>query len=509
MKKIIFRFSDYSGYKNEDGEIIEKEHYVEIREKYNYKNENEDKYFNLLYKFIKDVKEENLINIKLGSNYEQNEEDDEVDDNNIAKSYGNKISTKIMDMNLDRKEIKTKGYIGVLRKTVKLEEQDDDAYDVIIEIGSKFDKWSNDNENNKQLFLRKMISSACNINLYENFNPKSDNADSLWYWLFIFAFRYQLENAYRIGLFKKYKKFEYNDSKVKGVVDINRHIKCNIPFNGKIAYNKRELTYDNEIMHLILHAYDILNSKYPNEVSAFINKNSKAYEAICAIREVAPNYKNENIQALIYKCSRKITHPYYHSYEHLRRVCLLIIKNNGISFFDGKSSDIIGVIINISELWERFLYNDILSKIKNENMKVEYQHEIKLKLEKEKKEIKTFTLKSDYIIEKDNKRYVLDAKYKLGWEKFVSEYDINYIIHDYRQITNYVYLLDAQFGGVIFPYSYNEDEKNKNGYCFTYNGEKCFYLFALNVPNSNNINEWIEQFNVNLDNLKKEIETMF
>ncbi|SHE39609.1 5-methylcytosine restriction system specificity protein McrC [Caloramator proteoclasticus] len=489
MQKVIFRFSDYSGSKNEEnGKIIKNEQCVEIKEKYKFNKEDkeEDKYFKLLCKFAENVESKN--------NDKQNEED-EYD---IYISYGKKISLNIMDINLDTGELRTKGYIGVLRKIVKLEED----YDVTVEIGSRFDKCD------KQFFLRYILSSISNYNKnynkkYENFNPKSDENDSIWDWLLIFAFTYQLEKAYTSGLFNKYKRFEYNDSKVKGVVDINRHIKYNIPFNGKIAYNKRELTHDNEIMHLILHAYDILNKRYPNEIFAFKDKNSKAYEAICAIKEVAPNYKSENVQALIHKCSRKITHPYYHSYEHLRRICLLIIKNKGISFFDGNSSDIIGVMVNISKLWEEFLKNIVLSKIKNENTNVEYQYEIKLEL---KGKPEQFILKPDYVIQKEDKKYVLDAKYKIGWEKFISELNMEYIIDDYRQITNYVYLLDAQWGGVIFPYKDNSDF---NGYYFNYNGGKHFYIFPLKVPkydDGTNPDDWKKEFENNIREVIERIQ---
>lgn len=510
MEKIIFTFSDYSQYDKND---IKK--YCEMENK----QYNDEQYFKILSQFISQVKNEDLISIK---SYKEDEEDDNY--NYESKSYGKKISSKIMDINLTEGKIITKCYIAILRGIVNLKDGDEmkdtgdkdegkdgeqskkqkeeQVYDVTVEIGSRFDT------GDKQPFLRYLLSSVYDfkdIKVNKKFNPKSDENDSIWYWLLIIAFRYQLENAYKIGLFKKYKRFEYNDSKVKGTIDINKHIKYNIPFNGKIAYSKRELTHDNEIMHLILHSYEVLNRRHPETLN-FISKQSKAYEAICAIREVAPNYKNENVQALISKCSKKITHPYYHRYEHLRKICLLILKNKGISFFDGQSSDIIGIIMNISKLWEEFLNESVLSKIKN--TKVKYQNEIKLKLIKGEEKQKTFPLKPDYVIEKGNGKYVIDAKYKIGWQKFILESNIDYISNDYRQITNYVYLLDAQWGGVIFPYKKdNEGEEDLSGYYLDCNG-KLFYLFALEVPSTNNQNleEWKSNFESKMKDITKEIE---
>ncbi|MBM7560463.1 5-methylcytosine restriction system specificity protein McrC [Marinitoga litoralis] len=494
MKKIKFIFSDYSGYKKDYKAYIDEKNYIIINEKYKYNKDNDkdNEYFQILCEFIKKFRTRRLEIDISESYYEDNNE-------NIDTKYGTKISSKIMDINLDTREIMTKGYIGVLRGNIELEGKG--KYDVIIEIGSRFDKGK------KQLFLRYLLSQVYKVNLYKQSNPKADEEDSIWKWLIIIAFKNRLENAFKNGLYKRYKRFEKNDCNIKGTIDIERFIKYNIPFNGKVAYNKRELTHDNDIMHLILHAYDILNKKYPEKISKFINKNSKAYEAISTIKEVAPNYKNENIKSLMLKCFGRINHPYYHNYEPLRKISLLIIKNKGVSFFGGKSSDIIGVIVNIGYLWEQFLYENVLKKI--EEIELIYQDMIKLILKKEEEIIRKFSLKPDFVIKGGENKYVLDAKYKMGWEIFISSINskpnIEYIINDYRQITNYVYLLNANWGGAIFPFRDNEQDLTE--FHFTHNQNKHFYLFGLKVPNTEDSDKWLEIFNVNIETLIKKIES--
>src|SRR5574344_1522028 len=62
-----------------------------------------------------------------------------------------------------------------------------------------------------------------------------------------------LKKALRQGLFKEYQKCEYNDSRVKGVIDVNRHTRMNTPFMGNVAYRTRVYSYDNQITQIVRH----------------------------------------------------------------------------------------------------------------------------------------------------------------------------------------------------------------------------------------------------------------
>lgn len=78
--------------------------------------------------------------------------------------------------------------------------------------------------------------------------------------LFIFIFPYYLK-AMRKGLYKEYTRNEYNNNNVKGTIDIQRHIKNNTPFIGKIAYSQREFSYDTYILQLIRHTIEFIKKK--------------------------------------------------------------------------------------------------------------------------------------------------------------------------------------------------------------------------------------------------------
>ncbi|SHG48107.1 McrBC 5-methylcytosine restriction system component [Thermosyntropha lipolytica DSM 11003] len=511
MKKIVFRFSDYSHQDYEGLENIEENgKLIVIREKYKYNLEKEGRYFYLLCRFIEKLNQESktggliIIDGKDKNDAASEREEEEIEEDSI--SYGEKINSPVMSIKVDEGKVYTKGYIGVLRGLIKYEDEDEkEEYDVTVEIGSRFDRY-----NDSQYFLRYMILRGYlyRVPVYEKLNPQASEDDYLWDWLLILAFKYYLEKAYRNGLFKKYRQFAYNDAKFKGVLDVNRHIKYNIPFIGNIAYNKRELTHNNEIMHLILHAYDVLKRRFKTDTDRFIERESKAYEAITAIKEVAFDYQNQNIRSLLNKCSKRITHPYYYNYEPLRRICLRILRNRGLSFFDGNSADVFGIIVDISKLWELFLEKAVLNDIKNETLYFATQYEIKLNI-KGKEGLREICLRPDYVLEdkKEKKRYVLDAKYRKGWENFVvnlhsedSRKLFENIREDYYQISTYVYLLSAVWGGAIFPYS-KEEIKDPGDICLEGEG-KIFYLFPLMIPREKDVIRWKEHMEKEINNTR-------
>ncbi|MFG7388532.1 hypothetical protein ACGO3R_10795 [Lactococcus lactis] len=57
-------------------------------------------------------------------------------------------------------------------------------------------------------------------------------------------------------MYKTYVKKQYNDSQVRGPINIGQYIKKNTPFIGKISYDIREFTSDNNIMQLIRHTIE-------------------------------------------------------------------------------------------------------------------------------------------------------------------------------------------------------------------------------------------------------------
>ena len=85
----------------------------------------------------------------------------------------------------------------------------------------------------------------------------------------MFIFPKYLENAIRKGLYKHYIHKQYNDTNIKGKIDIPRHLIKNTPFIGNIAYSQRLFSYDNMLMELIRHTIEFVKSKSYGSIILF------------------------------------------------------------------------------------------------------------------------------------------------------------------------------------------------------------------------------------------------
>lgn len=104
-------------------------------------------------------------------------------------------------------------------------------------------------------FLYYMLQKVFCVNLFDfNFDKQLDGTLDL----LSFLFPYALKRALKKGLYKEYRRFQRNDSKVKGPISVARHLKENIPFKGTVAYDSRERTFDNNINQLVRHTIEYI-----------------------------------------------------------------------------------------------------------------------------------------------------------------------------------------------------------------------------------------------------------
>ena len=107
-----------------------------------------------------------------------------------------------------------------------------------VTITSRFAK-----DNKNDFFLHYMLQKVLATNIF-NFEQSPNNEETIWdFWLYLFP--YCLKKAYAQGLYKAYQRKQYNDTNVKGTIDVKRHLLKNLPFAGKIAYTTKEHSYDN------------------------------------------------------------------------------------------------------------------------------------------------------------------------------------------------------------------------------------------------------------------------
>jgi len=348
-----------------------------------------------------------------------------------------------------------------------------------------------------------------------------------YYQLLMILFPDLLNKAMKKGIYKEYIKRQYNDTNIKGIIDVARHIKSNTPFIGKIAYNTREFSFDNNITELIRHTYE----KIKNFIN-HIEKPDKIFqENIKNIIEVTPKYnKMERSKVLRNNINKPLKHGYYHEYLELQKICILILMDEKISFGTCDQLNINGILIDVSWLWEDFLAGLLVEKgFKHPDNK---NRSDGISLFSNRKR----TVYPDFYKESSNGKeaivadIVLDAKYK-KLQSYTNTDSKKINRDDLYQMISYLHVLNAEKAGVIFPIKPKEEindsidgvEDDKNnvseietsmlniGSLNGYGGD--IYKIGFVIPQNEktfeafekSMNESIEVFNENIDKLIDEL----
>lgn len=214
--------------------------------------------------------------------------------------------------------------------------------DVQVSIISRFAQ-----DEKSDYFLHYMLSKVFNINLLnlEHGEEKGSLFDFL-----VFLFPFFLGRAMRKGLYRAYNTFKYNDASIKGPVNVSRFLKNDVPFMGRIAYDKREYSTDNSLTELVRHTIEFIRSS----AFASIVRDGDAAADAKRIIEVTPSYDRAKREAIINRNLRTIRHPYYSEWTDLQIVCLMILRHTKINYAEAKDK-IYGIVFDVAWLWEEYL----------------------------------------------------------------------------------------------------------------------------------------------------------
>lgn len=314
------------------------------------------------------------------------------------------------------------GFIGI---------SDESGQHVNLQIHSRFDS------DQKQYFFQYMLQKVFSVTIL-NFDKHYRN-ENIFELFLALLFPYYLKRAFRQGLFKKYRRFHYNNPNVKGAVDVKRHIQQNIPFAGNIAYTTREFSFDNPVTQLIRHTINYLENK-----NWLFDKSTEFRQAAQEIANYTPDFNPQNKIRIMRQNRQRITHPYFYEYEPLRKICLRILQHEGIGLTDHNKTDkIYGVVFDCAWLWEEYLNTVFVSGKKSFTHPENKNRENAIYLF----ERDTYPRYPDFY----NDKIVLDAKYK-HLEKENNELGRD----DIHQIITYMHVLNKRQGGFLFPFTSTE-----------------------------------------------------
>lgn len=348
-----------------------------------------------------------------------------------------------------------------------------------LKICSRFDKRGH------EYFLHYMLQKVFSYNIF-NWDFSSSEEDVFDFLLYMFPV--MLKKAMRQGLYKEYRRYSHNDSNVRGTIDINRHIRENIPFRGTVAYNTRELSFDNSVTELIRHTIEYIKTiPFGN---AILTSDNVVNDYVKNILSFTPSYCHSERTRILLDNLRPCYHPFYTEYVALQKLCVQILRQEEIKY--GTSEDkICGILFDGAWLWEEYL-NTLLCGIG-------FTHP--------ENKLGTGAI---YLFEHGGQRFpdfwkqdsVLDAKYKrLGTNSNHFDLDRN----DTHQIMAYMYRLRASKGGVICPYNGEENRViSKKLHRDSYLG--AMSLYALAIPqNCSSYEEFTKQIAKNEELILSEI----
>lgn len=353
-------------------------------------------------------------------------------------------------------------------------------HDTKVSISSRFTQ-----DDGTDYFLHYMLQKVLAINL---FDLKFDSSEDSIFDFLIYLFPAYLKRAMRQGVYKEYQTRQYNDSNVRGRIDVNRHIRFNIPFSGRVAYSTREYAMDNYVTQLIRHTIEYISShRYGKTI---LKQDEETAEAVKSIVEVTSDYCQQDKRFIINKNLRSVSHPYFQEYRPLQKLCLHILRHEELKY-GRDSQEVYGILFDGAWLWEEYL-NTFLSPILKHPRNKTQEGRLWLFQNGSGECYPDFYNKEQGI--------VLDAKYK-GYNSWRNVQN-----SDLYQVIAYMHIIDANNGGFLVP-THQQELSPK-----LLSGSRAEQMSILGVPVDAKTESFIEYCNYMTSQesvLKSKIESMF
>lgn len=345
-----------------------------------------------------------------------------------------------------------------------------------VSIHSRFSR------NEEDFFLHYMLQKSLCVNVV-NLSHGTTNEQIFDFLLFLFP--KFLKEALAQGIYKEYQRNEYNDANVRGTIDINRHLKTNLPFDGRVAYRTREFSYDNHVTELIRHTIDYIGKSPFGKM--LLENDAETHASVAQIISATPSYSRQEREKVITSNSRIVNHPYYSRYTPLQKLCLCILRHEKIKY-GAKEDKIDGILFDVSYLWEEYLAS-ILTKqgFKHPNNK---KGTGRIYLAKHK-----YPRYPDFYREEDS--FIIDAKYKRETNR-----------DDIHQMITYMYRLKGTKGTFIQPSDGIRQKESYEllGYGTEYNSTLQTYFYPISQI-TNDYRQFVADMVLSENMLKNTIRT--
>lgn len=302
------------------------------------------------------------------------------------------------------------------------------------------------------IFLERMLNFANDVFLDDASiaGDKTDDALDISKFIIYYMFIQNLEKAFLLGLPKAYRSINHHEMKLKGKIDINKFIKYDIPFQGKVSSVSREQKEIQEIIDVLYKAVKIIEkNKFNTKNISHIKTHLKQYRSNKFV-------SNETINKALK--SKALQNPIFAPYKKVLEYARFIINGNNIEEKSKAKNETYGFIINVAELFE--IYVTKLLQKEFPDWSVESP-----KIELYKDMFYQRKIIPDIVMIKDNEVMVFDTKYKKMMmqgrnQNGSGDVDRN----DFFQINTYMSYYQNQgynikVGGLLYPMEAFEKEK--------------------------------------------------
>ncbi len=246
-------------------------------------------------------------------------------------------------------------------------------------------------------FENRLLNYSNNIYVSKDKEDTSNNRSGFKY-IIEYLFLRSLRKSLALGFPRYYESVSNNDYNIKGNIDVSKYI-INRKNNYKgIPYNYRCLVVDKYILRVVYKAYSLC--EYKIDEFKDIKRYFAEYNPNILLREFSIDDINKA------KVSKALNNPIYQSYRKVLNYAEIIIKNKVSTSINKENMLISGWLLDISELFELYLYRLIKNNFKN--YIVSYQEEIPIY----KNLFINRSFYPDIVMKKDNDIIVLDAKFK-------------------------------------------------------------------------------------------------
>jgi len=209
-----------------------------------------------------------------------------------------------------------------------------------VEIGSRF----------SSIFLQRMMNSANDI-YWDDFDDtkseesKDNTAQFILHYLFVQA----LEKAYLLGLPRTYQSVEHHESSVKGRIDINKFIRQDIPFKGKVSSISREQLEIPEIVDVLYKAVSIATKSENNTLKSRVN------HIVPHLKQARTTHYVSSQTIYKAKTSKALDNPMFSSYKIVLNLAEMVINQQGLREREDANEQGFGFLINVAELFEIYI----------------------------------------------------------------------------------------------------------------------------------------------------------